>query len=82
MPPLEFMEDEPEYDADFKAYAKQLIYDIYNEHYAPPPPNGTAPIVHQVQEINPVLMHQLKKRRITRPLNTASELDRLVTSFA
>jgi hypothetical protein len=70
------MEDEPEYDTDFKAYAKQLIYDIYNKNYAPPPPNGGASPVHQVQEINPVLMHQLKKRRITRPLSTTSELDR------
>jgi hypothetical protein len=71
------MESEPEYDEDFKQYAKELVRDIYNSNYAPKvtvQENATATAA---IGINPVLMHQLKKRRLeARENESGSELER------
>jgi hypothetical protein len=71
------MESKPEYDEDFKQYAKELVRNIYNSTYAPEVTVGESATATPTIGINPVLLHQLKKRRLeARENENGSELER------
>ena len=70
------MENEPEYDQDFRIYAN-IITNLYKSKYAPAVAAASGEDIPLAGQLNPILFHTLKKRRLEGP-SDASELGRFV----